>query len=240
MRSSPLLVFTAVLLASAASALGCGSGNSSSNPPQTATGAPPPPGYGYPPGSPGYGQPPPPGYGQPPAPGYPPPAQPGYPPQPQPGYPPQPAPGGAPGPAPAPPPAPAPGPIPGANDALGLAISALAPQQAPGMSPDGARFDTQLQEGGRASTTVSMVAGKCYTVIAVGAAPLVQQLELHLMMPPFNTPAGDDVSSTPSSVIGRGSAALCPLSPIPIPYRLDVVARKGSGPVSVQLYSKAK
>lgn len=108
------------------------------------------------------------------------------------------------------------------------------------MGPEGQRFDAQLTEGGRASTTVNMVAGKCYTIIAVGAAPLVQQVELHLMMPPFNTPAGDDVSSTPSSVIGRGSSALCPLSPIPIPYRLDVVARKGSGPVAVQVYSKAK
>ena len=41
-------------------------------------------------------------------------------------------------------------------------------------------------------------------------------------------------------VLGKGKAATCPISPIAIPYRVDVVARKGAGRVGVAVYSRAK
>ncbi len=37
-----------------------------------------------------------------------------------------------------------------------------------------------------------------------------------------------------------GAKALCPISPIALPYKLDAVATKGAGRVGVKVYSRAK
>jgi hypothetical protein len=127
------------------------------------------------------------------------------------------------------------------GDAANVAIQAVAMAQAPGMSPEGQRFDATISEGQHAATTVTMQAGKCYTVVGVGYPPGILQLEMHLLAPPlYTTSSGDEVSTTPTAVIGKGAKALCPVTPFPVPYKLDIVARKGSGGVAVQVYSKTK
>jgi hypothetical protein len=65
-------------------------------------------------------------------------------------------------------------------------------------------------------------------------------LEIQAMLPLITTPAASDVSAMGVAVAGKGANAICPLTPLPVPYTVRVIARKGSGTVGVQLYSKIK
>ena len=192
-------------------------------------------------------------YGQQPPPGqYPqqqPPAQAGYPQQ-QPGYPPpggayptQPAPGQQPAPTQPAPQGSAPQSAPGVDPQLvGALMTPLAARYAPGMQPEGTPLTAQLAEGQSTSMTVTMQAGKCYTVI--GASPIgvgVKDLNLNLLTPPFYTmSAGQDKTTSNEAVIGASPNPTCPMLPVPVAYKLDIRANKGAGIVAVQVYSKAK
>ncbi|WP_394837265.1 hypothetical protein LVJ94_10195 [Pendulispora rubella] len=252
-RSSRRSVLCAVVLAGSIVPLaGCGSSNKEAEqpPPQGTYGA-----YPQQPGQPGYGQQQPgqyPPQGQYPQqqpqgqypqqqypqqqPGYPQ-QQPGYPQQ-QPGYPQQQP--GAQQPGPAPSGAPAPGNV---DPALvNMLMTPLAARYAPGMQPEGAPITAQLTEGQSTSMTVTMQAGKCYTII--GASPIgvgVKDVNLNLLTPPFYTvSAGQDKTTSNEAVIGASPNPTCPMLPVPVAYKLDIRANKGSGPVAVQVYSKAK
>jgi hypothetical protein len=242
----------------------------SSNPPPssaingTATGAvgqPPPPGYpgAPPPGYPGAQ----PGYPPQQQAGYPPP-QPGYAPAPQPGYPaqPQPAPGPAPGGQPTPAPLAAtdpnslqgiiqglqgafagtlvaPGALPGDLTDLGLKAQAL--RVAPGMQPEGDVLKQNLPEGQHAVMMVTLQAGKCYAIVGFSAPTAVRDLDLNLLAPPlYLTLAGQDMTHNNTPVIGGSPSPMCPVIAFPLQYKLDVLAKAGSGMVAVQLYSKSK
>jgi len=162
------------------------------------------------------------------------------------GYPPATGPATAPppptGPATAPPPptGPATAPPPVAGDATDLAIKAAATQWAPGMQPEGARANVQVLEGKDNSVSMTLQGGKCYAIVAVGATGGVMGLEVQAMLPLITTPAASDVSAMGVAVAGKGANAICPLTPLPVPYTVRVIARKGSGTVGVQLYSKIK
>ncbi len=165
----------------------------------------------------------------------------------------QPPPGGAPGGAapggaapggPAPATTGAPPPAGGApTDAVVVALlSPLAAKYAPGMQPEGAPITANLAEGGHTQTTVTMTAGKCYTIVGA-SAPVggVQNLNLKLLAPPFYTvSAGESSSKKSDATIGAAPSPTCPMVPIPVAYKLDVWSSKGAGPVAVQVYSKTK
>ena len=207
--------------------------------------------YGQaPPGQqPAYGQQPPPGYQGQPAYGQQPPPQ-GYPQQPPQGYPQQ-QPAAYPTQAPAGQPAPAPAPgqtgttsgTPGVDPALVSTLMApLAARYAPGMQAEGSPLTAQLAEGQSTSMTVSMQAGKCYTI--VGVSPIgvgVKDLNLNLLTPPLYTiSAGQDKTTNNEAVIGAAPNPTCPMLPFPVAYKLDIRANKGAGVVAVQVYSKTK
>ena len=247
----------------------CGGSNSGTQPAMAPNGMASagsmPPGYpqqGAPPGYPAQA-----GYPQQPA-GYPPqqapqagyPQQPaGYPPQPQPGYPQQPQPAPAPTAAPT---ALAPtdpntlqGILNGLQGALGgqtvtpggigdltdAGLKAQALRYAPNMQPEGDEVKQTLSEGQHAVVTVTLQAGKCYTV--VGFSPLggVKNLDLNMLAPPlYMTLAGQDLTHNNTPTIGAAPSPMCPVIMFPLQYKLDVFAQAGSGQVAVQLYSKTK
>ena len=157
-------------------------------------------------------------------------------------YPPPPATGPATAPPPATGPATAPPPtaLPTAGDATDLAIKAAAAQWAPGMQPEGARANVQVVEGKDNSISMTLQGGKCYAIIALGATGGVLGLDVQVMLPLITAPAASDTSAMGVAVAGKGANAICPLTPLPIPYTVRVIARKGSGTVGVQLYSKIK
>lgn len=230
-------------------------------------GQPPPPGYpgAAPPGYPGAPPPgyataaPPPGYAQPaPQPGYPAPgAQPGY------GSPPPPATAPAPGGSQTPP-----GPLapvdpnslqgilqgiqtavqgtmaPGgalSGDVTDAGLKLHAARVAPGMAAEGEELKQNLAEGQHAVMMVTLQAGKCYTIVGFSAPGAVKDLDLNLLAPPFYmTLAGQDLTHNNTPTLGAAPSPMCPVTPFPLQYKLDVLAKGGSGQVAVQLYSKNK
>jgi hypothetical protein len=54
------------------------------------------------------------------------------------------------------------------------------------------------------------------------------------------TLAGQDLTHNNTPAIGASPSPMCPVIAFPMQYKLDVFARKGSGNVAVQLYSKTK
>jgi len=131
---------------------------------------------------------------------------------------------------------------PALDAAIDLGIQAQAAKDAPGMSVEGTVNHTTLAEGAVFNTLVTLQPGRCYTIIAASAPLQVSTVEVKLLAPPlFNVEAGRSGATDKNpAVLGKGKTATCPISPIAIPYRVDVVARKGAGRVGVAVYSRAK
>jgi hypothetical protein len=130
---------------------------------------------------------------------------------------------------------------PALDAAIDLAMAATAPKDAPGMAAEGQPGRATLAEGGHTSLIVTLQPGRCYTVIAMSAPLQVAELGVTLYALPLNMEAGRSAATDKNpAVLGRGKTPTCPISPIPMPYKVDVVAKKGAGRVSVQVFSKAK
>ena len=246
---SPIVALGAVVLP----VLACGGGD------KKPADAPPPPQQGYnsyPPQQQGY--PPPQGYPQQPPQGqqgYPPPQPSQPPPQPQAFPPPQPQPTGSAAPLPG---AAVPPDLLSQIAAAGAAILAnpsgglsadpveigvkfAAQRFAPGMQPEGQMAKDQLAENGHKEMMISLQGGKCYTIIGFSPLGGIRNLDLHLLAPPFyNIQAGQDDSTDNTAVIGKGNSPLCPITPFPLQYKLDIHSRAGAGQVGVQVFSKNK
>ncbi len=120
-------------------------------------------------------------------------------------------------------------------------IKALALNAAAGMSPEGQEATGTLQEGGHLSFMVPMQGGKCYTLIGFSPPGQIKNVDLNLLAPPFyNVLAGQDTSDDNAPIIGKAPKPMCPIVPVALNYKVDIVARSGSGSVAVQLYSKSK
>jgi len=152
-----------------------------------------------------------------------------------------------PGASPTPPPAggaPMPGgAVPGGmpTDLVDAGIKVVALMEAKGMQPEGNQAKGQLAEGGHLEFMVPMQAGKCYTLIGFSPPGQVRNLDLNLLAPPFyNMLAGQDTSDDNTPVIGKSGNPMCPIVPVPLNYKVDIVARTGSGQVGVQLFSRVK
>jgi hypothetical protein len=108
------------------------------------------------------------------------------------------------------------------------------------MSPEGQEAIGNLQEGGHLAFTVPMQGGKCYTLIGCSPPGQIKNVDLNLLAPPFyNVLAGQDTSDDNHPIIGNGKP-MCPIVPVALNYKVDIVARTGAGSVAVQLYSKSK
>jgi hypothetical protein len=128
-----------------------------------------------------------------------------------------------------------------AGDASEAGIKLVAAKVAAGMSPEGQMAKGQLQEGGHLEFMVPMQAGKCYALIGFSAPGQIADVDLNLLAPPFYTIlAGQDTTHDNTPVVGRAPNPMCPVVPVPLNYKVDIVARKGGGQVAVQLYSKNK
>jgi len=120
-------------------------------------------------------------------------------------------------------------------------IKALALSAATGMSAEGQEATGILQEGGHLSFMVPMQGGKCYTLIGFSPPGQIKNVDLNLLAPPFyNVLAGQDTTDDNAPIIGRAPKPMCPIVPVALNYKVDIVARSGSGSVAVQLYSKSK
>lgn len=126
----------------------------------------------------------------------------------------------------------------GSADEADRGLREAAAKHAAGMTPDGEVAKGTLSEGDHLGFIVKLDPTKCYTIVAYGAG--VEELDLFLLLPPFyNLLGSHDVSTGPAAVIG-GSPKMCPISPIAVPYKVDMHARKGGGSVVAQVFSRPK
>jgi hypothetical protein len=132
------------------------------------------------------------------------------------------------------------------DQAMDIAIDALlaaaATKNAPKMAEEGQPGHTTMKENDHWAMMINMQPNRCYTIIATALPGTIAQLDLHLYGPPFyNVEAGKSGAQDKAlPIIGKGTAALCPVLPLAVPYKLDVVATKGAGRMGVKVYSRSK
>jgi hypothetical protein len=127
------------------------------------------------------------------------------------------------------------------GDLTDAGLKLYAARVAPGMQPDGDELKQALTEGQHAVVMLTLQAGKCYTILGFSAPGAVKDLDLNLLAPPFYvTLAGQDLSHNNTPAIGASPNPMCPITPFPLQYKLDVLAKSGTGQVAVQLFSKTK
>jgi hypothetical protein len=120
-------------------------------------------------------------------------------------------------------------------------LVAVASSGAPGMKPDGAMAGGKLKEGEHLSWSVTLAPGKCYAIVGYSPTGEVQDLDLHVLAPPFFTMlAGEDTTDDNAPVVGSGPNPMCPVAAAKLPYKVDITSQKGTGRAAVQLFSKTK
>jgi hypothetical protein len=126
--------------------------------------------------------------------------------------------------------------------AIDLAITTAAPKVAARMDREGQPGRATLRENEHFSMMVTLSPNRCYTFVGFSPPGAVSQLDMKLYGPPFfNVEAGKSSAGDKAMpVIGKGAAALCPVAPIPVPYKLDVVATKGAGRIGVNVFARNK
>lgn len=125
---------------------------------------------------------------------------------------------------------------------IDLAITAAAPKLAPKMEKEGQPGRATLEEGEHFSMMVTLAPNRCYTIIAHSPPGNVDKLEVKLFGPPlFNIEAGRSGANDKNmAVMGKGAAALCPIIPLAVPYKIDVGAAKGGGRIGVHVFARDK
>jgi hypothetical protein len=119
------------------------------------------------------------------------------------------------------------------------ALQAVASSDAQGMSPDGQSFAAQFQAGQTLEQPINIQAGKCYTIVAVGAG--VTQVDIQLVAQQAPLPAvvlaQSNTQGANASLGGKGS---CFRNPLPIggPGKVVIKATTGAGLVAAQVFVK--
>ena len=128
-----------------------------------------------------------------------------------------------------------------AGDPIEGGLKAAAARFAPNMQPEGQMAKDSLPENGHKEMLITLAAGKCYSIIGFSPVGQVRNLNLRLLAPPFyNVQTGQDDTNDNTPVIGKGNSPVCPMSPFPLQYKLDIHAGQGTGQFGVQVYSRAK
>lgn len=118
----------------------------------------------------------------------------------------------------------------------------FAASEAQGMAPAGSLLAASFQQGQTMDATLTLMPGRCYTVLAVGT-PGVQQIDITLTimvgqiipLPPATLAQGQGSGS--AALGGKGNCYKYPL-PLAIPATVTVKVTNGAGTVGVQVYAK--
>ena len=119
------------------------------------------------------------------------------------------------------------------------ALQAIAASDAQGMSPDGQAFAGQFQAGQTLEQPINIQAGKCYTIVAVGAG--VTQLDIQLVAQQAPLPAVVLAqSNTQGANASLGGKGQCFRNPLPIggPGKVMIKATTGAGIAAAQVFVK--
>jgi hypothetical protein len=117
-----------------------------------------------------------------------------------------------------------------AQDELVTQLGQLATEQAAGAALEGDVFRGRLVEEEVAALSRALVGGRCYTLLAVGGAGLV---ELQVSASAGAQRLGDDVLAGPTAAVPE----FCPATDAPVTVR--VTARRGGGEFAFAVYGRA-
>ena len=148
-------------------------------------------------------------------------------------------------PAPPPPPdSPTTGPAmpldPRSVSAATAAVEAFAKQAAPGMAPDGPMVAGQFKLGEVLAQPIQLLAGKCYTVIAVGTGITEVGITLEALTPlpgSASTFLAEDRETGPRAALG-GRGNCFKITSLGMNARFVIKAGLGSGVAAGQVYVK--
>jgi hypothetical protein len=117
---------------------------------------------------------------------------------------------------------------------------AMAQQEAPGMQREGGVIAGQFQEGQVLEQSFQLTAGKCYTVLAVGAG--ISEMDISIMLssslPGINPVlAQDSGAGSNASLGGRGNCYRWS-APVGAPAKFVMKATRGAGIAAGQLFVK--
>jgi len=128
----------------------------------------------------------------------------------------------------------------GSAGELAKGLDAVALKGAPGMKPEGAVATGTLKEGDHIEWSVTLAPGKCYAIVGYSPSGEIQDLDLHVLSPPFfSIMAGEDTTDDNAPVVGSAPNPMCPVVAVKLPYKVDITSQKGAGRAAVQLFSKA-
>ncbi len=129
----------------------------------------------------------------------------------------------------------------GLGDPAETGLRAAIAKHAPGMAPEGQMAKGTLQEGGHSQFLMTLMPGKCYTIVGFSPSGQIKDLDLNLLAPPFFTLlAGQDGMNDNTAVLGKAPQPMCPFIPFAVAYKVDIFAKKGAGAFAVQALSKNK
>ena len=119
-------------------------------------------------------------------------------------------------------------------------LSAFAQTEAPGMTREGGLVAANFQEGQILEQPINLVAGKCYTILAVGAG--IQEVDIALIatspIPQLTgVLARDTGGGNQASLGGKGNCYRLPL-PINAQAKFVVKATRGAGIAAAAVYVK--
>jgi hypothetical protein len=127
------------------------------------------------------------------------------------------------------------------GDPIESGIRSVASKAAPGMQPIAPIAKGTLQEKGHSEMMVTLEVGKCYSIVGYSPGGGVADLDLHLLAPPlYNILTGEDTTDDNTPVVAKAPNPICPAAAVPLPYKVDIFADRGSGAFGVELFSKAK
>jgi hypothetical protein len=120
-----------------------------------------------------------------------------------------------------------------------------------GMTEAGGPYTYSLVAGGKNEFALTLNGTKCYSIVGVSAAGGVTDLDLVLSttspwrIGPWVKPtfpvileAGRDGMTGGTAVIGKTTTPICPIVAADVPYKVEVIAKKGAGAVAVQVFAK--
>jgi hypothetical protein len=108
-----------------------------------------------------------------------------------------------------------------------------------GMTEAGGPYTYSLVAGGKNEFALTLNGTKCYSIVGVSAAGGVTDLDLVLSTTfPVILEAGRDGMTGGTAVIGKTTTPICPIVAADVPYKVEVIAKKGAGAVAVQVFAK--
>jgi hypothetical protein len=118
-------------------------------------------------------------------------------------------------------------------------IKMRAPTEAKGMKPSGELMSARLATDGHAQARLSLLPGRCYTVVGFGG-PGVFVFQINLMTSPPLAPQvlAQSAADGPHPTVGAHDACIKHNYPLPMQVQVDMHVVRGQGMVAAQAYMK--